>query len=65
MVIPAMDKMHAQLSAGAEDGEYLPAVQAALKVGTNLLDKYYSLTDNSEVYQIAMSMSFCLWYVIF
>ena len=55
-----MDKMHAELTAAAENVEYLPALQVALSLGKNLLDKYYSLTDDSEVYQIAMGM-----YIIF
>lgn len=55
-----MDKMHAQLSAAAANDEYSPAVRAALKVGTRLLDKYYSLSDDSEVYRIAMGTFFHL-----
>ena len=55
-----MDKMHAELTAAAENVEYSPALQAALSLGKNLLDKYYSLTDDSEVYRIAMGM-----YIIF
>jgi hypothetical protein len=55
-VIPAMDKMHAELTAAAENVEYSPALQAALSLGKNLLDKYYSLTDDSEIYRIAMGM---------
>ena len=54
-VIPAMDKMHADLTASSENEDYTPAIRAALKLGINLLDKYYSLTDNSEVYRIAIS----------
>ena len=49
-----MDKMHAELTAAAENVEYLPALQAALMLGKNLLDKYYSLSDDSEIYRIAM-----------
>ena len=55
-----MDKMHAELTAATENVEYSPALQAALSLGKNLLDKYYSLTDDSEVYRIAMGM-----YIIF
>ena len=54
-VIPAMDKMHADLTASSENEDYTPTIRAALKLGINLLDKYYSLTDNSEVYRIAIS----------
>ena len=53
-IIPAMDKMHSELTAASNNKAYSPAIRAALKLGTRLLDKYYSITDNSEVYQIAM-----------
>ena len=55
-VIPAMDKMHAELIAAVENVEYLPMLQAALELRKNLLDKYYSLSDDSEIYWIAMGM---------
>jgi hypothetical protein len=53
-VIPAMDKMHAELTATVENEKYSSALRAALLLGKNLLDKYYSLTDDSEIYRIAM-----------
>ena len=49
-----MDKMHKELAAAAENVVYSPALQAALTLGKNLLDKYYSLSDDSEIYRIAM-----------
>ena len=49
-----MDKMHKELTAATENVEYSPALQAALSLGKNLLDKYYSLSDDSEIYRIAM-----------
>lgn len=52
--------MHKNLSAASNNEEYSPAIRAALKLGIQLLDKYYSLTDNSEVYRIAMGKSFIL-----
>ena len=51
-----MDKMYAELTTAAENVEYSPALQAALSLGKTILDKYYSLTDDSEVYRIAMGM---------
>jgi hypothetical protein len=54
-VIPAMDRMHDSLLAACNNENYSPAIRAALKIGMNLLNKYYSITDNSEVYRIAMS----------
>jgi len=53
-VIPAMDRMHKELTAASINDAYSPAIRAALKLGIGLLDKYYSLTDNSEIYRIAM-----------
>ena len=49
-----MDKMHAELTTATNNLDYSPALQAALTLGKNLLDKYYSLSDDSEVYRIAM-----------
>ena len=53
-VIPAMDKMHSELTVASLDEKYSPAIRAALKLGTGVLNKYYSLMDTSEVYRIAM-----------
>ena len=55
-VIPTMDKMHAELTAAVENVEYSPALQAALSLGKSVLDKYYSLSDDSEIYRIAVGM---------
>ena len=54
-MIPTMDQMHADLLA-ADNEDYSTSICTALKVGMNLLNKYYLITDNSEVYQIAMGM---------
>ena len=54
-IIPAMDRMHADLVTASANENYSPAIRAALKIGKTLLDKYYSITDNSEIYRIAMS----------
>ena len=61
-VIPAMDKMHEELTAAANNDEYLSPLRTALSMGKILLNKYYSLTDDSEVYHIAMSMSLLFMY---
>ena len=53
-IIPAMDRMHADLVAACENENYSTSIRATLKIGLNLLNKYYSIMDNSEVYQIAM-----------
>ena len=57
-VIPAMDKMHENLFAACNNPAYSASIRAALKIGMNLLNKYYSITDNSEVYRIAIGMFF-------
>ena len=55
-MIPTMDQMHANLLAACDNEDYSTAIRAALKVGMNLLNKYYLIMDNSEVYWIAMGM---------
>ena len=46
-----MDKMHTDLTASSKNEDYSLAIRATLRLGINLLDKYYPLTDNSEVYR--------------
>ena len=55
-----MDRMHADLVAACTNENYSPAIRAALKIGKKLLNKYYSITDNLEIYCIAMSKFFFL-----
>ena len=55
-MIPAMDRMHADLLAVCDNEDYSTTIHTALKVEMNLLNKYYSITDNSKVYRIAMGM---------
>lgn len=62
-VIPAMDHIDEHLTASALNSKYHPAIQAALAVGKKLLDKYYTMTDQSEVYRIAMSTYPMLFYL--
>ena len=52
-VIPAMDKMHTDLTASSENEDYSPTICAALKLGIDLLDKYYSLMDNSGLLSVS------------
>ena len=49
----------------ADDEEYSRALRAALSMGKQLLDKYYSLTDNSKIYHIAMSNISLLFLLFF
>ena len=55
-VIPAMDLIDKNLATAALDNCYEPSVQAALLVGKKLLNKYYDMTDQLELYRITMSM---------
>lgn len=55
-VIPAMDSIDKHLTSGALNAKYLPSIQASMFIGKRLLNKYYNMTDHSEVYRIAMGM---------
>ena len=39
--------------------KFSPAVQAVIEIAKQTLNHYYSLTDASELYQIAMGLHFC------
>ena len=56
-----MDRMHAELVAACKNENYSIAIRAALEIGKNLLNKYYSITDDSEIYRIAISTSIFLY----
>lgn len=52
-VIPAMDRITSQLN--YETGKaYHPSLAAAIKLARKKMDRYYSLTDSSSTYRIAM-----------
>jgi uncharacterized protein YjaG (DUF416 family) len=53
-VIPAMDHIDTVLATNAIDNCYCLTVQAALTIGKKTLNHYYSKTDLSNVYRIAM-----------
>ncbi|RXW14793.1 hypothetical protein EST38_g11056 [Candolleomyces aberdarensis] len=53
-VIPAMDQMHDALTSSMKDPKLNASIRSALSLGIDLLNKYYSLTDESEVYRIAI-----------
>jgi hypothetical protein len=54
-VIPAMDAIDQHLATAITGSTYNSAIKASLALGKNLLNKYYSLTDISDLYRIAMS----------
>jgi hypothetical protein len=49
--------MHDKLTKALKKKDNSPALRAVLVMGKGLLNKYYSLTDESEVYRIAMGSS--------
>jgi hypothetical protein len=59
MVIPAMDYIDEVFTTGmlAEEA-FDPAIRAAVGLAKKTLNKYYSLTDSSRVYRVAMSNYF-------
>jgi len=55
MVIPAMDYIDTTFTTGLLKKEQLdPAIRAAVGLAKRTLNRYYSLTDASELYRIAM-----------
>jgi hypothetical protein len=65
MVIPAMDHIDQVFTNCIIKKEQLePAIRAALGLAKQTLNRYYSLTDFSEVYRIAMG-AFFLCYTYF
>lgn len=63
MVIPAMDFINDKLTAHAHDRTLSLAIKASLTLGKKTLNRYYSLTDSSEVYHIAMGAWFTFLFV--
>ena len=59
-VIPAMDHIDETLTLQSLDSDYEPAIRMALGLAKKVLNRYYSATDHSEVYHIAMSTYFTL-----
>jgi hypothetical protein len=58
MVIPAMDHIDETLTSQLIDPEFEPSLQAAHGLAKKTLNHYYSATDHSDVYRIAMGTSF-------
>ena len=55
-VIPYIDVLTEHLDAFAANSDYHPTVRAAARRGRLMMDKYYSRTDESIIFRIAMSM---------
>ncbi len=56
-VIPYMDVLTEFLDRTADQHDLLPIIRAAAQRGRAILDKYYSRTDDSIIYRIAMGSS--------
>ncbi len=56
-VIPYMDVLTHHIDRFKTDESLVPAVRAAAQRGRCMLDKYYTLTDETIIYRIAMSTS--------
>lgn len=54
-MIPYIDLLTDHVDDVDKDTQLAPAVRAAAKRGRAILDKYYSYTDDSVIYRIAMS----------
>lgn len=55
-VIPITDVLTAKLSGTIANPNVLPVVRTAAARGLKVLNKYYSATDESIMYCVAMSM---------
>lgn len=53
-IIPAMDKLDKHLRNTTQDDELHPAIQVAMKLARNKMDRYWKKTDDSNIYRIAM-----------
>jgi hypothetical protein len=53
-VIPAMDHIDDVLDGFSRNTDYNMAIRSAVDLAKRTLNRYYSLTDASEVYRIAM-----------
>ncbi|KAF9221347.1 hypothetical protein BS17DRAFT_655248, partial [Gyrodon lividus] len=53
-VIPAMDLINEKLTTYSLNPKYSPAIHAAVGLAKQTLNRYYQLTDSTEVYRIAM-----------
>ena len=57
-VIPVMDHIDQVLSTYSRNKSFLPSIRSGVSLTQETLNCYYSCTDQSEVYRIAMSKYF-------
>lgn len=61
-IIPAMDAIDEQFATGIVEGHEMSApLKHALAIGKRTLNKYYALTDASDIYRMAMGMYIILF----
>lgn len=59
-----MDLIDREFTTNSLNKAYEPAIRVALNVAKKTLNRYYTKTDQSEVYRIAMSESYFPFYKI-
>ena len=57
MVIPVMDHLDQHLATSSIKMLLPASIRAAATLGKRTLNKYYTMTDHTEVYRIAMGKS--------
>jgi hypothetical protein len=55
MVIPAMDHIDERLTNDSLNQDLEPSIRAAITLAKKTLNRYYSRTDQSELYRVTMS----------
>jgi hypothetical protein len=58
-----MDHIDWHLTTATRDNCLKPCIQAAVAMGKKLLNKYYSYTDHSELYRIAMGKLLFIYFI--
>ncbi|KAI0070511.1 hypothetical protein K474DRAFT_1573924, partial [Panus rudis PR-1116 ss-1] len=54
MVIPAMDEIDRRLATDSLNKVYKPCIRMACEMAKRTINRYYSKTDRSHIYRIAM-----------
>ncbi len=56
-VIPAMDTIdHAFTTASMDGEEFCLPIKLGLEIGKRIMNKYYNLMDESEIYRVSISI---------
>lgn len=56
VVVPAMDRIDEVLTTYSQDRKLSSPIRAAVTLAKKTLNRYYELTDSSDVYRIAMGI---------